>query len=278
MLLQNLFKTNKRYKLYYFGGSKNKNAGDVFNVDLMKYFGIKYVRNRKIQNSNLICVGSHLDILSLSSKSKLIIAGCGFMTPPQQDDCINREIEVMALRGALSKVRIEELTGYSLENCILGDPGLLISKIYPMNHPKKYKVGVIPHYYDKTEWDARKINIKGNNFRLIDIQQEAKDVAKELCECECILSSSLHGLIFADSYNIPNRQLIMSDKVSGGSYKFKDYYSAFNLELPKAIDIRNEIIDDDAIINVITSYTKKDVETKQIELTNVYKNLKNKLQ
>ena len=200
----------------------------------------------------------------------MLIVGAGFIFPPDENDCINRDVEVLALRGQLSKIRMEQLLQQSLDNCVLGDPGILVSKIYPQNGEKKYKVGIIPHHYDKSVWSDEKIKIEEGDYKLIDIQQDVKDVVQQISECECILSSSLHGLIFADSYNIPNRQLIMSDMIEGGCYKFEDYYSAFNLELPEVIDLRKGIIDDNLIEKVVSSYIFKEITKKQEELIKVF--------
>ncbi len=261
----------KKYKLYYFGGKKNKNAGDIYNIDLMNYFGIKYKRCRKIEKANLICVGSNLDKLELPSKQKITIIGSGFIFPPLGKDNINRNVNVLALRGNLSKQRIENALNSSLVNCVLGDAGLLVSKIYPQEYKPIYKVGIIPHYCDKTGFDKSKIYLDENEYKLIDIQQDVKNVVQQICECECILSSSLHGLIFADSYNIPNRQIILSDRIAGGCYKFEDYYSAFGLDLPEPINLKDEVINKSIITKVINSYTKKNIEVKQKELTKVMK-------
>ena len=273
MFIKNLFCKTNKYKLYYFGGKKNKNAGDIYNIDLMNYFNIKCVRKRKFQQANLISVGSNLDKLAIPSKNKMLIVGAGFILPPSDNDCINREVEVRALRGQLSMQRMEALLKHSLNDCVLGDPGILVSKIYPQNVSKKYKAGIIPHYHDKRVWNDEKIKLKDSVYKLIDIQLDVKDVVAQICECECILSSSLHGLIFADSYNIPNRQLIMSDMVEGGCYKFEDYYSAFALELPKPIDLRKEVIDSKLLNEILSSYVVKDIETKQEELTKVFMKL-----
>lgn len=190
-------------------------------------------------------------------------------------DCLNRNVKVLALRGKLSKSRMEACLKQSLDNCVLGDPGLLVSKIYPNNTVKKYKLGIIPHYQEKLDLNKEVVKLPSNDYKIIDIQQNVEFVVKEICQCECILSSSLHGIIFADSYNIPNRQIIISNKLVGGSYKFEDYYSAFDLKLPESIDAREKIIDNNLIENIIASYIPKDITNIQSELIKIFESLSN---
>jgi hypothetical protein len=69
-------------------------------------------------------------------------------------------------------------------------------------------------------------------WKIIDILQ-ANTVAKfveEIHTCELILSSSLHGIILADSYNIPAYHTILSNNVIGGEFKFRDYYASVGRE------------------------------------------------
>ena len=40
-------------------------------------------------------------------------------------------------------------------------------------------------------------------YKIINVQQSVTKVAEEISQCEVIASSSLHGIIFADSYEIP---------------------------------------------------------------------------
>jgi pyruvyltransferase len=51
-------------------------------------------------------------------------------------------------------------------------------------------------------------------------------VLQDIDKCDAILSSSLHGLVCADSLNIPNGWLSLSDKVFGKGFKFRDHFSA----------------------------------------------------
>ena len=48
--------------------------------------------------------------------------------------------------------------------------------------------------------------------------------------CETIASSSLHGLIAADSFHIPNLWIKLSNRIIGNDFKYHDYYSSYGLE------------------------------------------------
>ncbi len=59
---------------------------------------------------------------------------------------------------------------------------------------------------------------------VIDIQGNWENVIDDINRCEFIASSSLHGIITADSYNIPSLWIKMSDKITGGNFKFQDMH------------------------------------------------------
>lgn len=52
-----------------------------------------------------------------------------------------------------------------------------------------------------------------------------------MLSCKCILSSSLHGLIVADSFNIPNRWISLSESslLEKQNFKYLDYYSSMDV-------------------------------------------------
>lgn len=267
------------YKIFYIGGKKNKNAGDLFNINLAKFFGLKHVKT-KISNANCFFVGSILEFIVTPANSKLpkydvnkcIIAGAGFIEKAKFEEQLTKEVDIRALRGKLSKERLEKILNKEI-NCTLADPGILASVIFPCKSDKKYKLGIIPHFIDKKSAYLKNIHVE--NTLLIDIEQEISEVLKQINECECIISSSLHGLIFSDSYNIPNQQMVLSDLIIGGEYKFKDYYSAYDMELPEIFDLRKNIITEENVKNIIKNYTNKSkaIKKKQLELIHIYEHL-----
>ena len=64
-------------------------------------------------------------------------------------------------------------------------------------------------------------------MKFIDVNEaNPLDVIDQITSCRKILSSSLHGLIVADAYRIPNARLILSNLICGGDFKFDDYYKS----------------------------------------------------
>ena len=63
----------------------------------------------------------------------------------------------------------------------------------------------------------------------------------------------MHGIVAADSLNIPNQWIKLSDLLYGNNYKFEDYYSVLN-HTPKAIDLREEIITEETIEKIKKDY------------------------
>lgn len=132
---------------------------------------------------------------------------------------------VAAVRGLLTAARIPQRQDFAL-----GDPGLLLADLFPVARTSRYQIGFVPHYVDAndqilTEWIRRN---EDGIATVIDICQHPEQVLAQIAECEFIVSSSLHGLVFADALGIPNAW-IASDKVNGAGFKFRDYWSAFGI-------------------------------------------------
>jgi len=70
----------------------------------------------------------------------------------------------------------------------------------------------------------------GPGVRIIDVAWTPQEVAREIAACDAVISSSLHGLIFSDALGVPNAHIRLSDRLTGGMYKFHDYYSAYSGE------------------------------------------------
>ncbi len=234
------------------------NFGDVLNDVILRSFGCKY-QHSPYNECNFLAIGSVLDnVVSDSNDRKsgtISVWGSGFIKRREGREFFNKRVTIFALRGIFSKMRCENILGTRLSNMPLGDPGLLISRIYDFkNEQKKYDVGIIPHYIDKDINYLKKIPLKNKTYLVIDILEDPEIVCKKINQCRVIISSAMHGLVAADSYGIPNQWIRLSDNVVGGEYKFNDYYSAFDLYGKRPIDLRNHTISDDDIDSIVKDY------------------------
>ena len=99
---------------------------------------------------------------------------------------------------------------------IYGDPGVLIARyIKPRAVEKKSGPLVIPHYSESKEKYGRyrTIDTKGSDFQTF---------VDTIAQSEIVVSSSLHGLIIAETYSVPVVLLLTSGKETLD--KYEDYY------------------------------------------------------
>jgi hypothetical protein len=156
------------------------------------------------------------------------VLGSGFI---RKNDPVNPYANYKWLRGPLSREKVIAESGARPPK-VYGDAAWLLPTFWPSS-PKKYKLGIVPHYVDyeiaKKIWPGERI------INLLNADCEA--VTAEITECERVISSSLHGLIVAQAYGIPAAHVKLSDKLSGDGFKFYDHYASMGIELiPSTVD------------------------------------------
>jgi hypothetical protein len=216
-------------KLYWSSGLKNgkKNFGDWLGPELVKQLSGRDIEHVTATRADLISVGSILQKLdNYWWRKKVQIWGSGFIEKP--DSTLSRHI-FCAARGKLSAQFIN-----TNSDMALGDPGLLSSELLPdyADIQKTVRVGVIPHYKDQNHPSITTLPEQLRHCKMINVLDEPLHVLREIARCERVISSSLHGLVVADSFGIPSQWLKVSDQVRGNDFKFYDYYSAFNIINP----------------------------------------------
>ena len=233
-------------KVIKIGGSTwSHNFGDSLNSSLLRELvGENFYESFLFKNDKeeLLMIGSVLGKMTKNS----IIWGAGFIN--NNPEISIKPKKVYAVRGPYTR---EELLKKDID-CpeIYGDPAILLPLFYIPKTIKKFKFGIIPHYIDKYHPFVREFQ-KRKDVLFIDIEKKYskwQDFVDLISSCEGILSSSLHGVIISDTYNIPNIWIKLTDGVSGKGFKFKDYYSSvnkknvsqFDLNLTHDINIINE--------------------------------------
>ena len=210
----------------------SKNWGDMIPYIIVKTFsGSKNFSREKhfsVKNSKtdgkVISVGS---VMNYTQPNDLVW-GSGCIQPGSIGHTPKK---VYAVRGPLTKNELK-LRGIECPE-VYGDPALLFPRIYSPKIEKKYKMGIIPHYIEfEDEKDVAVLkNLEQQGVKIIDICAGVTEFVDELLECEIVLSSSLHGLIAADAYKIPNARIIVSNKLIGGHFKFIDYCTSVGRQI-----------------------------------------------
>jgi hypothetical protein len=201
---------NRQVAMYWWNGADNSNFGDVLGPALLKHFTGAEPFWVPAKDSELVMIGSIADHLPRHYTGT--IAGIGFPKRKRYMDLSSAN--VLALRGEYS-FRASRLE----EKPLLADPGLVAPDLVKnLSETKKYKLGMIGHHKHPH------IPVpEGALF--IDIKWPIEDVIQATAMCEEIHSSSLHGIILADSLGI-RRKWIYFEHTQGNGHKFHDYFSS----------------------------------------------------
>lgn len=214
------FKNKKRYWVSW--DNHRDNFGDILTPYIVEHFTKKKIK--RIPSilrpflEHFFVIGSILQ----KSKATTIIWGSGYIS--EKAFCDTQPKKIYAVRGPKTRDKLLK-EGYDCPE-VYGDPALLLPEIYQHEEPihKKYSIGIIPHYVDKAHpWLDQFLGIE--NVKIIDVQQKNPLlVIDEILQCEKIMSSSLHGIIVADAYQVPSLWVSFSDLVVGNGFKFQDYF------------------------------------------------------
>lgn len=214
------------------------NFGDDLNPYFFERLLEKPIRFSSKSKSHLLGIGS---IFNTSCRDSIVV-GSGLLAADMAPRTIARRI--ISLRGHLTA----EVFGCDPGH--YGDPAVLTARLFPQSTSPTYRLGVIPHHSQAKQWLATIKTDSLNGLHRSRYRRNARRNAKKSAEklpkqdvlyidprwhplrvieaitlCQGILSQSLHGLIIADAYSIPNAWITPATTMTGKEFKFADYYS-----------------------------------------------------
>ena len=224
-------------KLYWCRGKgrddiARRNFGDYLSPLLVEMLSGKPVIYAPVHKADMMAIGSIMPRLAKARRfllpRRLHVWGAGTDAPGLS---FSSRHFYHAVRGVRT---LEQIAGLKSAPA-LGDPGLLVSQWWGgrVKPEKRYRLGLIPHYVDRENPLIREVAQK-KGVCLIDVFDPIEEVLRQVQSCDYVMSSSMHGLIVADAFGIPNRRLILSQGLIS-DFKFSDYYSAFGLDEPPAL-------------------------------------------
>lgn len=146
-----------------------------------------------------------------------------------------QSIKIQAVRGPLSRERLKE-TGVSPGDIALGDPALLLPQIWPAGPSKDCKVLIAPHFVTLDVFKKKYGDRLPRHWEILDLLKEPRSIASKIAGAEFVISSSLHGLIVADAYNVPSCWMAPHAAIKGDGFKFDDYAAQRGKRLGSAVD------------------------------------------
>lgn len=221
-------KVMKPIRLFWSGGNNRTiNYGDELSAVIVAALGQRQVVYSSAASADLAAIGSILHGVCRRQwrrafyirRQPIVLWGTGSIRPePMMRNCA---LDVRTVRGPKT---LGLLTSCGLKP--FGDPGLLAPMLLDGVAPikKSARWGIIPHIVD---WDnplIRRLAIKNRHTKIIDLRNpDLISTTRQIAECDFVLSSSLHGLIVADAFSVPNIRACFSDQIAGGDWKFLDY-------------------------------------------------------
>lgn len=202
------------------------NAGDIFSKNVTeRYIGPVTARatGDPFGSLNLMLIGS----LMLWCDRDTVVCGSGLISPQIPPRELPRKI--ISVRGPRTRSELLKLGADTPER--YGDAGLLAAEFATRGVKQTHPYGLILHHADQ-RWAGRFGRgwfTRRDDTLYIDIQQDPIAVLDAIQRCGTILSSSLHGLIFAHALGKP-AMWVKCGPLTGDTFKFYDYFDSIGVD------------------------------------------------
>ena len=214
-----------------------------------------------LNGNYIISVGSIIDWGS----GKRIVWGSGILFENSHVD----NGDFRAVRGKRTRNRLLEL-GYSCPE-VYGDPALLLPLVYKPQIPKSTdKIGLIPHH---TQYDYFKKYESLFNVKVINLIGDIEFIIDEIVSCKFVMSTSLHGVIVSQAYDVPALWYKFPEiSFRGEDVKYYDYFSSVGIEdyAPFTLEDEHRFSLDNHMKNFLQNQQKSKI---QFDLKKIQKSL-----
>lgn len=190
-----------------------------------KYRRLGIWQKTEVTDSTVGIVGS---LIAALCDSPATVVGGGLINGNRR--AYSSEFKPVGVRGFLTQAVIERDSG--LRSAVIGDPGLLLPRLVPLPLRRRKPLGFIVHHVDREAWREK---FPEHQDCLIDNYATEDEFVAQLAGYEAVASTSLHGCVFSHAYGVPVAPFVLTDQVFGGDFKFRDYYSAYGLDIPRPV-------------------------------------------
>ncbi|WP_375281618.1 polysaccharide pyruvyl transferase family protein [Pseudooctadecabacter sp.] len=212
---------NSPLRLFWY--RKEANFGDAISATIVSHVSGREVKWAGHPSCEMYALGSLMksvathQVADRDTGRKPFIWGTGTMTG-LKDLAFLGYVRVALLRGPITAALMQR------DDRVFGDTGLLIADAAGEAPRRDDIVGLVPHMHFADDPRLRKIAADNPRIKLIDVRDEVPmRVVREIASCSHIISQSLHGLVTADAFGIPNTWLDPMGIHGAATLKFYDY-------------------------------------------------------
>ncbi len=218
-------------RLYYWPAP---NFGDALSHLIVEHVSGRKVEQVRPKQAELFALGSLMHVISKHWTDHArgegpILWGTGLLNPFYRKDFLEN-VRVRLLRGPVSAAFLR------LKMTEFGDPGLLTDDVIPPLGERQDRIAILPHHSQME--DPRFVDmVEGDPaLHLIDVRLDPVTVCREIAASRHVFSASLHGLIVADAYGIPNTWM---DPDKQGRLKYHDYAASIGRDMIYPVEIED---------------------------------------
>lgn len=208
------------------------NAGDLLNRDLVQYLYDDRPQNVQQGGNRLLMVGSVIHKMEGGD----IIVGVGSKGVPIPSPRLTGEVDIRGVRGPITHEELKK-AGHDVSRITFhADPGLLVRDLYPMETSQTSVPGrviFIPHYRDRADYRSL------TGVELIDIDCDPAQLADNIARADYVLTSSLHGLVFAHAIGRP--VTLVAPLRKEPMIKYEDYMASVGLQWRSPVDLETAL-------------------------------------
>lgn len=225
------------------------NFGDMLTPWILPKLGV-IPHYSRIGKAELLGVGSTIQRAPQTYQGAVWGSGLIRDTPWPLPDA-----RFLALRGSLTADRVG-----APASTPLGDPGLLSAR-FIARPSTTWDLGLIPHKVHQRDSRLKLLARRyPRSILLIDVRLHPRVVAEQIASCAHVLSSSLHGVVVADSFSIPAAWFQWRPELAGGDFKFRDHDSAVTDQ------VREMMIADNDTLTSLLARMPKEVSSDRVAL------------
>jgi hypothetical protein len=202
--------------------------GDTLTALLLNHYGVPFEMAGALEEATLLGIGSTLDLVAPGT-GPLVVWSAGFRAAPARPVEFGPAVRFLAVRGYHSDALIQPARRGDF---VIADGGLLAARLVDAAAvAKTCDLGIVPHATDRDAVAA--LGLAGwPGAKIIDVTAPAEQTLRDIAGCRRIAASSLHGVVVADAFGIPNVRVTFAGgrTLAGGDFRFGDHASSLGYE------------------------------------------------